>query len=225
MNPSIKLAPSILSANFAALGDSLRTLEAAGAHMIHFDVMDGHFVPNLSFGLPVLGGIRPLTKLPFDVHLMIANPLLYLERYIQAGADELTVHHEVMADLPACLSAIRALGAKCAFAVNPTTPVRDVLHAIEHADRVLVMSVQPGFGGQAFMPQALQKAEAIADFAAQKGLTIEIEMDGGIDATNVASVLSAGVSVVVAGSALFDADPDTMTQNIRLFLQAMNVCA
>jgi ribulose-phosphate 3-epimerase len=223
MMTPFKLAPSILSADFSALGDSIRTLDKAGVHLIHFDVMDGHFVPNLSFGLPVLAGIRPLTTLPFDVHLMIANPLLYLERYAQAGADELTVHWETVDDIPSCLNAIRALHVKAAFAINPFTPVDDVLGAVEYADRVLVMSVQPGFGGQKFMSDTLKKAEAIANFAQQRGLTIEIEMDGGIDLTNVRSVLSAGVSIVVAGSALFDPDHGVITQRVQLFLQAMRL--
>jgi ribulose-phosphate 3-epimerase len=217
-----KLAPSLLAADFAALGSELQTLQEAGADMVHFDVMDGHFVPNLSFGLPVLERLRRVTPLPFDVHLMTANPLPYLERYAEAGADCLCVHWEAVEDAVACMKRIRALGVKPGFALRPGTPVKDTLAAVPWAGRVLIMSVEPGFGGQRLLPDTLRKAEELATFAAGQGLDgLEIAMDGGIDLTNLRRVLDAGVNVVVAGSAVIAATPGETLRQVRAFLGAM----
>lgn len=213
-----KLAPSILSADFAVLGEEIRTVDNAGAHYIHFDVMDGHFVPNISFGLPVLRGIRPLTSRVFDVHLMMTNPYRYLEPFAKAGADILNVHVEAADDVVACLDHIHALGKKAAVTLKPCTPVSAVLPVLEHVDMVLLMSVEPGFGGQAFQPESLRKAEELSHHIRQRGLCVDIEMDGGIDLHNVTAVLEAGVNVVVAGSAVFAGTPAKTAAQVRAFL-------
>ena len=218
-----KFAPSILAADFTALGNEIHVLEQAGAHMVHFDVMDGHFVPNLSFGIPVLKSIRPASQLPFDVHLMITNPLPYLERYAEAGADSVTVHWEVVDDLPACLKMIRALGATAGFAIKPETAAEDVLPMAELAERILIMSVNPGFGGQPLITKTLRSAEKIANFVQQKGLDTDIAMDGGINLNNIKSVLEAGVNIVVAGSSVFATQPEDTFQRIRAFVDIMSI--
>jgi ribulose-phosphate 3-epimerase len=220
------LAPSMLAANFGILAKQLRTLESAGAHMVHFDVMDGHFVPNLSFGLPLLESIRSVTGLPFDVHLMIERPIRYLERYAKAGADCISVHWEVIKNeagknMASCLNGIRSLGVKPAFAVNPITPIDDVFPFVDYADRILLMSVEPGFGGQKLLPYVLRKSEKLANYIVQKGLDIEIEMDGGINIENLPSVLNAGVNIVVSGTGLFSDSPKKMKKNIEEFLTVM----
>lgn len=198
-----KLAPSLLAANFSHLGDDIAAVSRAGAHYIHFDVMDGCFVPNISFGTPVLGGIRPLTALPFDVHLMVERPSRLLDLFAQNGADILNVHMEAADDIPACVRRIHALGKKAAVTLKPGTPVAAVYPLAEETDMVLLMSVEPGFGGQAFLPETLRKAETLAGFAIHHGLSFDIEMDGGIGLNNVRPILDAGVNVVVVGSALF----------------------
>lgn len=204
-----KLAPSILSADFAVLGNTLTALEKAGAHYVHFDVMDGRFVPNISFGIPVLKSIRPCTKMEFDVHLMIAEPEKYIEPFAKAGADLIGVHVEAMNkdsdDLKRCIGKIREMGKKACVAINPHTPMDSVLPYVEQLDMVLIMSVEPGFGGQALLPFTLGKAERLANFIQQNGLKIDIQMDGGIDRFNLRQVLDAGVNVVVAGSSIFGA--------------------
>ena len=195
------IAPSILSADFARLGEEVRAIEAAGADWIHVDVMDGHFVPNISIGPAVVQAIRPVSQKPFDVHLMIAPCDPYLEAFAKAGSDIITVHVEAGPHIHRSLQAIRALGKKAGVTMNPGTPVSTIEHVIDLVDLVLIMSVNPGFGGQAFIPAALDK---IAQVRALVGARpIDIEVDGGVTAANAADVVRAGANVLVAGSAVF----------------------
>jgi len=221
---SYKLAPSILAADFTQLGTALKTVEQAGAEYIHFDVMDGCFVPNISFGTPVLRSIRDCTGLAFDVHLMIVKPERYLEAFAKAGADLISVHWEAMQDgergLDNCVKTIKSLGKRVGVAVNPHTPLEPILPFVAQVDLVLIMSVEPGFGGQSLMPFTLGKAEQLADFIRKEGLKTEIEMDGGIDMSNIRSVLDAGVNVVVAGTSVFGASD--IAQGVRGFLDVFS---
>ena len=198
-----KLAPSILSADFARLGEEIRRVEEAGADLIHFDVMDGHFVPNLSIGIPVLKSVRAITHLPLDAHLMIEQPERYLEAFAQAGANSVSVHAEVCDDLPAIARRMHALGLHAAVALNPETAPDRVLAAADQFDMILVMSVHPGFGGQGFIPASLDKLRAIRGELDRRGLTIDVEVDGGIKVDNVAAVAAAGANVFVSGSGIF----------------------
>lgn len=195
------LAPSILAADFARLGDEVRAIDAAGADYIHIDVMDGHFVPNISFGTPIMDAIRGVTKKPFDVHLMIAPVDPYLESFARAGADIITVHAEAGPHLDRSLQAIRALGKKAGVSLNPATPASVLKHVLDRLDLILVMSVNPGFGGQSFIPAMLEKITEIRDMVG--GRNIDIEVDGGITRHNAGDVVRAGANVLVAGSAIF----------------------
>ncbi|HEX4963990.1 MAG TPA: ribulose-phosphate 3-epimerase [Thermoanaerobaculia bacterium] len=199
----MRLAPSLLAADPADFGAALALYERGGAELIHFDVMDGHFVPNLSFGIPVLAALHRRTRLPFDVHLMVANPDRLLDDYLQAGAARVAVHWEAAPHLDRTLDHVRKAGAKAGVAVNPATPVELLVDALPRLDYVLLMSVNPGFGGQAFLPRALDKARRLRAMIDGAGLGVEIAMDGGIDRDNIAQVVAAGVEVCVVGSAIF----------------------
>jgi ribulose-phosphate 3-epimerase len=197
----IRIAPSILAADFARLGEEVRAIDAGGADYVHIDVMDGHFVPNISFGMPIMQSIRGITSRPFDVHLMVAPVDFYLESFAAAGADIITVHAEAGPHLDRTLQTIRALGKRAGVALNPATPPSAISHVLDRLDMVLVMTVNPGFGGQSFIPAMLPKIAEVADMI--RGRNIDIEVDGGITAGNAAAVVKAGANVLVAGSAVF----------------------
>jgi ribulose-phosphate 3-epimerase len=198
-----KIAPSILSADFARLGEEVRRVEEAGADLIHFDVMDGHFVPNLSIGVPVLKSLRKITRLPLDAHLMISEPARYLRVFIEAGANSISVHAVVCDDLAGIAARIHELGARASVAINPETPVERVLAAAEHLDMILVMSVHPGFGGQGFIAESLEKLRAVRREIERRGLKVDVEVDGGIKIDNIRAAAEAGANVFVSGSGIF----------------------
>jgi ribulose-phosphate 3-epimerase len=199
----IKIAPSILSADFAALGEGIARVEAAGADQLHVDVMDGHFVPNLTIGPPVIEAIRKRTRLPLDVHLMIETPEQWVETYVRAGADLLTVHVEACVHLQRCLAQIRQAGARAGVALNPGTPPSAIEYLLDDLDLVLVMSVNPGFGGQTFIPTAYAKLRQVRSLAGSRA--VEISVDGGVNRHRAADLARAGADILVAGSAVFGA--------------------
>ena len=203
----LQIAPSILSADFARLGAHLAEVEAGGADIVHFDVMDGHFVPNISIGLPVVSAVKKVTKLPIDTHLMITEPARYVEQFIAAGASMVSVHVEADPHLNRTLAAIRAKGAQAGIVLNPGTPLNTLDEVLPFADYVLIMSVNPGFGGQKFITASLDKVRRLRNMIDARGLNVRIEIDGGIDASNAAEVVAAGAQILVAGSAIF-AQPD-----------------
>lgn len=211
----IKIAPSILAANFAKLGEEIKEVEQAGADMIHIDVMDGHFVPNITMGPLVVDAVRPITKLPLDVHLMIEKPDTYIEQFASAGADYITVHVEACPHLHRTLQLIRSHGVKSGVVLNPHTPVESILQVLNEVDMVLFMTVNPGFGGQQFIESVLFKVKQLADIIKERNLSIDIQIDGGVDEHTISSCVEAGANVLVAGSAIFG------KENRREALQAI----
>jgi ribulose-phosphate 3-epimerase len=201
--PMVEILPSILAADFARLGEQIALVEKAGARMLHLDVMDGHFVPNLTIGPLVVEALRKITRMTFDVHLMIEDPDRYAPKFIEAGADQVLVHQEVCRHLDRTLRMIQSEGAKAGVAINPATPVATLDEVLDVVDYVLVMSVNPGFGGQRFIPNSIEKVRQLTQRKKERGLHFPIEIDGGIDRDNVASVVNAGVEWVVAGSSIF----------------------
>jgi ribulose-phosphate 3-epimerase len=200
----VKIAPSILSADFSKLGEEIKDVERGGADYIHVDVMDGHFVPNITIGPLIVDSIRPITKLPLDVHLMIENPDQYIEDFAKAGADYITVHVEACRHLHRTIHLIKSLGVKAGVVLNPATPVQLIEPIIENVDMVLLMSVNPGFGGQKFISSVLSKIKQVKEMSDQKGLNLEIEVDGGVNEETALLCVEAGATVLVAGSAVFN---------------------
>ncbi|TKI53229.1 ribulose-phosphate 3-epimerase [Lysinibacillus mangiferihumi] len=205
----IQIAPSILAANFAKLGEEVKDVERAGAKLIHIDVMDGHFVPNISFGSIVLDAIRPLTDLPLDVHLMIENPDQYIEQFAKAGADYITVHVEACRHLHRTIQLIRSYGVKPGVVLNPHTPIETIQHILEDIDMVLFMTVNPGFGGQKFIHSVVPKIEALSTIIKERNLDVAIEIDGGINAETIVPCAKAGATIFVAGSAIYSKEDRT----------------
>jgi len=208
------ISPSILSADFAKLGEEVRAIDAAGADWIHIDVMDGHFVPNLTIGPGVVKALRPHSDKPFDVHLMISPVDNFLDAFAEAGADVITVHPEAGPHLHRSIQRIKSLGKKAGVSLNPATPAKMLDYVLDEVDLVLVMSVNPGFGGQKFIASQLKKIEAIANRVAKENLVVDIEVDGGIDAATAPLALDAGATVLVAGTAAFRGGPDNYAANI-----------
>ena len=204
---SIRLAPSILSANFACLGEDIRKIEEAGAQLLHVDVMDGHFVPNITVGPPVVASLKRATKLPLDVHLMISDPDKYIPAFVEAGAMIVTIHAEATVHLDRTLNFIRSLNVLAGVSINPATPISAVEHVLGVADVLLVMTVNPGFGGQKFIPYTLEKVRHARRLIEERNYACVIEVDGGIDAGTLPQAVKAGAEVLVAGSAIFH-DPD-----------------
>ena len=213
------LAPSILSADFKILGEQLKLTEEAGAEYIHFDVMDGMFVPSISFGMPVLASIKGATSQTLDVHLMVTEPIRYVEEFVKAGADIVTVHYEACEDVQATLDAIHKCGMKAGLTIKPATPVEVLKPYLDQAELFLIMSVEPGKGGQSFIPESLDKIRELRRLLNEKGLTADVEVDGGIHLGNAKEVLEAGANVLVAGSAVFK---DNIAENVKGFMEILN---
>jgi len=200
----IKIAPSILSADFSKLGEQIKLVEEGGADYIHLDVMDGHFVPNITFGPSVIKKLRNVTKLPFDVHLMIESPDLYIKDFVDAGADIITVHQEACTHLHRTLQYIKSFGIKAGVALNPATSIENIKYIIDEVDMVLIMTVNPGFGGQNFIPQMKCKIQDLRKLIDSRDLNIDIQVDGGIKIDNIKEIELCGANIFVAGSAIFD---------------------
>ncbi|MDH3241452.1 MAG: ribulose-phosphate 3-epimerase [Alphaproteobacteria bacterium] len=219
MSKPVRIAPSILAADFARLGEEIAAVTEAGADFIHVDVMDGHFVPNITIGPDVVGALRPATTLPFDVHLMIAPVDAFVPAFADAGADVITVHPEAGPHLHRTLQLIRSLGKKAGVALNPGTPVEAIDNVIDDVDLILVMTVNPGFGGQAFIESQLQKIEAVRRRIDAAGRDIDLEVDGGINADTAGRAVAAGADLLVAGTATFRGGPSAYADNIQRLRQ------
>ena len=213
------LAPSILAADFKELGQAIRTIEENGAEYLHYDVMDGIFVPSISFGMPVLASIRSCTKQVMDVHLMITEPIRYIKEFKEAGADLITIHLEACEDVAATIKAIREAGLKVGLSIKPATEAEAIRPYLDQIDMILVMSVEPGFGGQKFIPESLDKIRALRAMVEETGVNVDIEVDGGIYQANVKEVLDAGANIIVSGSGVFKGD---IAKNTREFMEILN---
>ncbi len=211
------LSPSILAADFSVLGKQIKEVQEAGAQYLHVDVMDGSFVPSISFGMPVISSIRGTSDIIFDVHLMIASPERYIEEFAKCGADIITFHLEAVRDPGAVIDKIHALGKKAGISIKPATPIEAVLPYLDELDMLLVMTVEPGFGGQAYIPESTERIRQARKFMEERGLSTDIQVDGGITADNVHVVLEAGANVIVAGSAIFRGD---IGQNVKDMLKS-----
>jgi ribulose-phosphate 3-epimerase len=213
---NIEIAPSILSADFSRLAEEIEAVEKGGAGVLHVDVMDGHFVPNITIGLPVVKSIAKATKLPIDAHLMISDPGQYAAQFVSAGAKMVSVHVEADANLHRTLMSIKSAGAQAGVVLNPATPVGAVEEALQFVDYVLVMSVNPGFGGQKFIQESVSKVRRLRQMITEKQLDVRIEIDGGIDRSNIETVVGAGAEIIVAGSAIFGTtDPKAAVEDLR----------
>ncbi len=212
----IEIAPSILASDFARLGEQIKAVESGGADVIHFDVMDGHFVPNISIGIPVLQSIRKATRLPIDVHLMIENPELYIEAFVRAGGNRVLVHQEATPHLDRALEMVREQGAEAGAVINPATPVAMLTDVLDKVDTVLVMSVNPGFGGQKYIPRATEKVTQLNELRARRRASFRIEVDGGIELEHTAELARAGANTFVAGTSIFHTpDPADAVRKMR----------
>lgn len=198
-----KIAPSILSADFSKLGEQIALIEKGGADYVHLDIMDGHFVPNITFGAPVIKKLRSVTNLTFDAHLMIENPEDYIDDFVDAGVDIITVHEEATVHLHRLIQQIKAKGVKAAVSLNPATPLENIKYILEDIDMVLIMSVNPGFGGQSFIPQCKEKIRSLKKMIDDKDLDVKIQVDGGIKLDNAREIIDCGADIIVAGSAIF----------------------
>lgn len=209
----MKLAPSILSANFAKLLEDIKKVENAGCEYLHIDVMDGHFVPNITLGPSIVKSLRKDVNMVFDVHLMIENPDMYVKDFVDAGADIITVHEEACTHLHRTIQNIKSFGVKAGVALNPATPIENIKHVISDVDMVLIMTVNPGFGGQSFIESMIEKIEDLKKIIDERGLEVDIQVDGGIKPDNVNKVVKAGANIIVAGSAIFNSEDINDTVN------------
>jgi ribulose-phosphate 3-epimerase len=217
----VKISPSILAADFSVLGEEVRKLTEAGADFIHIDVMDGNFVPNISFGLPIIKSIRKLTQLPFDVHLMIEEPSRYIDDFIEAGANIITVHYEADRHIDRTVNYIKSKGVKASIALNPGTPVPNLKDLISQLDMVLIMTVNPGFGGQKFIDYTKNKVKELKELAKEFNKDLLIQVDGGIDALNISEITACGANVIVAGSSVFK--DGKVSENLKALKEAASV--
>ncbi|MDT8718706.1 ribulose-phosphate 3-epimerase [Clostridium sp. 19966] len=215
----IKLSPSILSSDFSKLGEEVKLLDEAGADLIHIDVMDGNFVPNITLGPPIIKALRPYTKLPFDVHLMIENPSNYIKDFVEAGSDIITVHYESDRHMDRLVDYIKGFNVKAGIALNPSTPVSFIKHLLHKIDLVLIMSVNPGFGGQSFIPYSLDKIKELTRLKQENNYRYEINVDGGISADNCKEAAAAGANILVSGSGIFK--NHELKENIKKFREVL----